>query len=67
MGSATFKGAQERRRLGGGSGARTRLLVADQENDVVEVYSYPQGNLLNLFSRRMQQPLGVAVFPPATD
>jgi DNA-binding beta-propeller fold protein YncE len=47
------------------NGARTRLFVADQENDVVEVYSYPQGKLLNLFSRRMQQPLGVAVFPPA--
>ncbi len=44
---------------------RSLLYTGDQDNDVVEVYSYPKVALVNLVSAGMAQPVGVAVFPPA--
>jgi DNA-binding beta-propeller fold protein YncE len=44
---------------------RSLLYTGDQDNNVVEVYSYPKVALVNLFSAGMARPVGVAVFPPA--
>jgi hypothetical protein len=44
---------------------RSLLYTGDQDNDVVEVYSYPKVRLVRLFSPGMARPVGVAVFPPA--
>jgi sugar lactone lactonase YvrE len=41
------------------------LYTADQENNVLEVYTYPKMALTQLFSPGMSQPVGIAVFPPA--
>jgi hypothetical protein len=41
------------------------LYTADQDNNVVEAYTYPKMALTQLFSFGMAQPVGVAVFPPA--
>jgi hypothetical protein len=44
---------------------QTLVYAADQMNNLLEVYSYPQGKLLNVFAQEMSGPAGVAVFPPA--